>query len=410
MIRPTSTRAGARANPSTRRDDGEEEEEGTCARTLKGVVYIAIAGRIRTIDSRGPGPGPRRADHRLRPSVSHSLGHVVESEDHARGDDVPHGSRGEDVDEGHSHWIAAQHVCTSVLEVQTLPEARLLVRARGPAVPHRKEHDEGGGANRLDGEERRGEGSGRDETRGSEGGGQHGSNPGRGGRWFVELRRGRPRVDSRGRTRAATLTTFSRDPMKPPLFKCSDNQSHLMILFAAILPRGAQLCRRGRREGGGEGRGEVSARDSERVSRARERVADLAEVVKGGRGVAAPDLTGPATPPLSLARSLSLTRARPRLTFLALATTGLLATALLLPSCFLMLPTFMLMATLILLSLLLLLLFFRSVSLSLFLPMRVHQSLSCRFSILTPERGPSLLGVKKRKGPHNNGSGARAGA
>lgn len=116
----------------------------------------------------GPWAGPsarRSSPPSVRPSVSHSLGHVVESEDHARGDDVPHGSRGEDVDEGHSHWIAAQHVCTSVLEVQTLPEARLLVRARGPAVPHRKEHDEGGGANRLDGEERRGEGSGRDETR-----------------------------------------------------------------------------------------------------------------------------------------------------------------------------------------------------------------------------------------------------
>ena len=70
--------------------------------------------------------------------------------------------------------------------------------------------------------------------------------------------------------------------------------------------RGAALS--SRKEGGGEGRGEVSARDSERVSRARERVADLAEVVKGGRGVAAPDLTGPATPPLSLARSLSLAR------------------------------------------------------------------------------------------------------
>ena len=172
--------------------------------------------------------------------------------------------------------------------------------------------------------------------------------------------------------------------------------------------RGAALSSR---KEGGRGRGERGGQRSgfrEGFEGARARCGSRRGCQRGEGGrCPGPDRARHAP---SLSRSLSLTRARPRLTFLALATTGLLATALLLPSCFLMLPTFMLMATLILLSLLLLLLFFRSVSLSLFLPMRVHQSLSCRFSILTPERGPSLLGVKKRKGPHNNGSGARAGA
>ena len=54
------------------------------------------------------------------------------------------------------------------------------------------------------------------------------------------------RTDKRGEEKGQ-LTMFSLDPMNPPLFKCSESQSHRIILFAAILARGAKLCEDGAR-------------------------------------------------------------------------------------------------------------------------------------------------------------------
>ena len=54
------------------------------------------------------------------------------------------------------------------------------------------------------------------------------------------------RTDKRGEEKGQ-LTMFSLDPMNPPLFKCSESQSQRIILFAAILARGAKLCEDGAR-------------------------------------------------------------------------------------------------------------------------------------------------------------------
>ena len=54
------------------------------------------------------------------------------------------------------------------------------------------------------------------------------------------------RTDKKGEEKGK-LTMFSLDPMNPPLFKCAESQSHRIILFAAILARGAKLCEDGAR-------------------------------------------------------------------------------------------------------------------------------------------------------------------
>ena len=89
------------------------------------------------------------------------------------------------------------------------------------------------------------------------------------------------RTDKRGEEKGQ-LTMFSLDPMNPPLFKCSESQSQRIILFAAILARGAKLCEDGARASlGRNSRGaSVAGRSLER-ERERERMTRGRRVARG---------------------------------------------------------------------------------------------------------------------------------
>ena len=127
------------------------------------------------------------------------------------------------------------------------------------------------------------------------------------------------RTDKRGEEKGQ-LTMFSLDPMNPPLFKCSESQSHRIILFAAILARGAKLCEDGARASLGRN----SRGRQWRVAREREN--DEGAKGRSWKGLAfekcrAHSFRQP-SPRTLLARLLTLADTRTR---------GLVATALLLP-------------------------------------------------------------------------------
>ena len=88
------------------------------------------------------------------------------------------------------------------------------------------------------------------------------------------------RTDKKGEEKGQ-LTMFSLDPMNPPLFKCAESQSHRIILFAAILARGAKLCEDGARASLGRN----SRGRQWRVARERERENDEGRRVARGRGL-----------------------------------------------------------------------------------------------------------------------------
>ena len=130
------------------------------------------------------------------------------------------------------------------------------------------------------------------------------------------------RTDKRGEEKGQ-LTMFSLDPMNPPLFKCSESQSQRIILFAAILARGAKLCEDGaraslRRNSRGRQWRVARERERERMMRGRR--------VARGRGLRLKSAvhTPSANPPPEHSSRGVLTLADTR-------TRGLVATALLLP-------------------------------------------------------------------------------
>ena len=131
------------------------------------------------------------------------------------------------------------------------------------------------------------------------------------------------RTDKRGEEKGQ-LTMFSLDPMNPPLFKCSESQSQRIILFAAILARGAKLCEDGaraslRRNSRGRQWRVARERERERMTRGRR--------VARGRGLRLKSAVHtPSTPPSPPEHS-----SRGVLTLADTRTRGLVATALLLP-------------------------------------------------------------------------------